>query len=329
MRWANPLWIAAALPALAAVAYAWRQESTRRAALVYPGSTETLRAAAAGAWARELPLLLRALVLVLCVLALARPQKILRQMAGLARGIDIMLVIDTSTSMRALDFNPLDRMGAAKAAAKHFISRRVSDRIGILVFGGDPALSCPRTLDYEALYEFIDGIYPGMTQSEGTAIGDGLAAAVNHLKESAAKSKVAILLTDGRNNAGLIDPFTAARAAKSMGIKVYTIATGKHGDALYPIDHPVLGRTLVKLPEDIDEEMLEKVAQEADGRYFRATNVQELSQIYEEIDRLEKTEVKLPETLSFQDLHARLLLPAAALFALELLLSSTWLLRIP
>ncbi|HVE12618.1 MAG TPA: VWA domain-containing protein [Elusimicrobiota bacterium] len=330
MRWASPACLLLILPALAVLWRARAAVEPRRAAAAFPGVGDILSVdPGAGAWVRGLPLLLRGAALLLFIVALARPQKVFSQAAGLAKGVDILLVLDTSTSMRALDFAPLDRITAAKNAAREFISKRVSDRIGILVFGGDPVLTCPLTLDYEALYGFLDDVSAGMTNSEGTAIGDAIAAAVGHLKDSSAKSKIVILLTDGRNNAGLIDPVTAARTAKSMGIKVYAIGTAKKGEALYPVDHPVLGRTLVKLQDDLDDDALTQIAAEADGRYYRATSSKELSQIYSEIDRLEKSAVKLPELFTYHDLHAWLVLPAVLLLAAELLLSRTALLRVP
>lgn len=330
MIWAHPGWLLAALPALGALWASWRYVEPRRAAAAYPSTGDILSLSpGAGAWVRLLPLVLKGASVLLLAAALARPQRQRAGAAAPAKGVDILLVLDTSTSMRALDFAPQDRMEAAKAAAREFISKRVSDRIGVLIFGGAPVLACPLTLDYEALYGFLEGVSPGMTGVEGTAIGDGLAAAAAHFKDSAAKSKIAVLLTDGRNNAGLVDPVTAARAARSLGIKVYVIGTAQKGAALYPVDHPLRGRTLVQLPDDLDEDTLTLVAAEAQGRYFRATNSKELSQIYSEIDRLEKSDVKLPELFTYHDLHAWLLLPAAALLALELALTRTVLLRIP
>jgi Ca-activated chloride channel family protein len=275
------------------------------------------------------PLALKALALALTVLALARPQSVRREPAGPAEGIDIVLVLDTSESMRALDFDPFDRMTAAKQAATDFIKRRVSDRIGLVVFGGEPLMACPPTLDYEALLGFLEDVKPGMTQSRGTAIGDGLAAAAAHLKDSPAKSRIAVVLTDGANNAGLVDPLTAGKAAKALGIKVYTIGTAKRGRAMVPVDHPVLGRQMVAIDDDLDEDLLTRVAEETGGRYYRATSAKELSEIYGDIDQLEKSAVDRPETVSYSDHYRRLLWPAALVLAAELLLGHTLLVRLP
>ncbi|MFH1723519.1 MAG: VWA domain-containing protein [Elusimicrobiota bacterium] len=331
MRLEQPLWLLLLLPALAALGVALREVLGSRASMTFPDASglRTLTSRASGLWVRWTPTLLKWAVLILAALALARPQTVTRQAVGLAEGIDILLVLDTSTSMQAIDFDPLDRMAAAKNAAREFVRGRASDRIGIVVFGGDPLLTCPLTLDYDALLGFLEDVHPGMTRSNGTAIGDGIAAAVNHLKDSEGRSKVAILLTDGRSNTGLVDPTTAAKTAHTFGIKFYAIGTGKRGEALVPVDDPVFGRRLVSIPDELDEDTLLKVAAETDGKYFRATNLDELKQIYAEIDRLEKTQYERPEIVSFDDLYAYILLPAVFLLGLEMLLTRTWLLRIP
>lgn len=331
MRLEQPWWLVSAAAVFAAAAASAWLAARRNAALVYPRAGELREATPR--WKRALvrwtPTALKTAALCLAVLALARPQTISRQTAGPTEGIDILLVLDTSLSMRALDFNPVDRMTAAKNAAREFIGHRLSDRIGIVVFGGDPLLSCPLTLDYEALLGYLDDVEPGMTQSEGTAIGDGIASAVGHLRDSTAKSKVLILLTDGRSNAGLVAPLVAAKTARTYGIKLYAIGTAKRGKALYPVDHPVFGRQLVEIPDDLDEEGLTRLANETDGRYFRATNMAQLSAVYREIDRLEKHEFERPEIVSYTDHIAWLIWPAALLTALEILLGGTVLMKVP
>lgn len=330
MRFEEPLWLLAALPVLAAGAASMFGWYGRRASLRFP---DAARLGHAPAWKARLvrgtsPALTVA-ALLLMVVALARPQKVARESAGPTEGIDILLVLDTSTSMNAIDFDPMDRMTAAKTAAIDFISKRVSDRIGALVFGADPLLMCPLTLDYEALRSFLGRVYAGMTHSDGTAIGDGLAAAVDHLKDSRAKSRIIILLTDGRSNTGLVDPLTAAKTARAFGIKVYAIGTAKRGEALVPVDSPLLGRRLVRIKDDLDEDTLLKIAAETDGKYFRAESARELSEIYSEIDRLEKTEYERPEIVSYTDILVPFLIPAALLLFGEMFLSRTVLLRIP
>lgn len=276
-----------------------------------------------------LPGALLAAAALLMVLALARPQRLRVLPPAGQEGTDILLAIDTSGSMRALDFNPKDRMSAAKDAAREFIRHRSSDRIGIVVFSGTAQLQCPLTADYAALTDYLDLVEVGMLRTDGTAIGDGLATALNHLKDAPGKTKTVVLLTDGRNNAGEIDPLTAAQTAQSLGIKVYTIGTGAKGPALFPVDDPVFGRRLVRLPEDLDEAALIAIARSTGGEYFRATSMKELYAVYAEIDRLEKAPMKTPPRVQRIDLYAWLLAPALLLLAGEALLSQTWLLTLP
>ncbi|MBI5631143.1 MAG: VWA domain-containing protein [Elusimicrobia bacterium] len=272
---------------------------------------------------------LKLAAMLLIIAALARPQKTAGRLVQSGQGIAIMLAIDTSQSMSAIDFAPADRLGAAKDTASRFIEGRAQDRIGAVVFGGAPQLACPLTVDYGALLSELSELYPNMTHAEGTAIGEGIISAVNHLKSSPAKSKVIILLTDGRNNAGLIDPVTAAKTAASFGIKLYAIGTAKRGQALMPVDDPLRGKVLVAIEDDLDEDLLKEVAQITQGSYFRATSLNELKEIYATIDRLEKSEVKLPEIASRGDLYFFPAGLAAILLLLEMAAAGTVLLRWP
>jgi Ca-activated chloride channel family protein len=249
---------------------------------------------------RQIPAFLVYGGLALSVLALARPRTILKGEEAHARGIDIMIALDTSGSMRALDFNPKDRMTVAKEATKNFISHRKYDRIGLVAFAGVAVLQCPLTLDYGALLEFLDQVDVGVTTTENTAIGTAIATAANHLKRSSAKSKVIILVTDGRNNSGEIDPMTAAKAAAGLGIKIYTIGVGIRGPSVIPVE-TAWGKQLVPIEEDLDEPALEEIAHATGGRYFRASSTKEFSEIYSEIDKLEKTEIKGPSIHEYRD----------------------------
>ena len=251
--------------------------------------------------------------MALGVVALARPQSVLPGAAEKARGIDIMIALDTSGSMRALDFDPLDRMAAAKKAARTFIMHRQYDRIGLVAFAGVAVLQCPLTLDYGALLDFLDQIEVGATGTENTAIGNAIATAVNHIKRSTAKTKILVLVTDGRNNSGEIDPMTAAKAAAALGIKIYTIGVGIHGQSMIPIQNPVFGRQLVPIDEDLDEPSLLSIAQETGGRYYRAASTKEFDEIYAQIDKLEKTEINAPPPQEFQDHYRGWLLLAMIL----------------
>lgn len=330
MRFEEPLWFLWTLPVLAAAAYAWHFLEGRRPALLFPGADrlKDLSPRLGRFWVRRGPTMLKTAVLLLGVAAMARPQTISRQQAGLTEGIDILLVLDTSMSMLAEDFEP-NRMGAAVAAARDFISGRTTDRIGILVFGSAPLLTSPLTLDHAALQEFLDDVEAGMIDQKGTAIGDGVAAAVSHLRESASKSKVIILLTDGSSNTGLLDPLTAAKLAKTYDIKIYAIGTAKRGVAFATVHDPRYGTRRFQIRDDLDEDTLLQIAAETGGRYFRATNSAQLTEIYSDIDELEKYEFDKPEFISFTDQHGLLLIPALLLLALEMLLSNTLLLRIP
>lgn len=274
--------------------------------------------------------LLRLMALVLMAVALSRPQEVTRTVLPPTQGVDIMLVIDTSGSMRALDFEPLSRMDAAKKAAAEFIKRRNNDRIGIVVFAGAALLQCPLTLDYDSLLEFLDQVDPSMTGTDGTAIGDAIATGTNHLKSSKAKSKVMVLLTDGRSNTGIIsDPALAAKAAAAYGIKIYAIGTAGKGPARAPISDPVMGTRYVMMNDDLDEETLSAVAKATGGEFYRAQNMAELQQIYSRIDSLEKTEFKSSVSISRRDQYLLFLLPAALLLLAEIFLSRTVFFRLP
>lgn len=331
MTWREPWWLLLAPVVLAAAAGAYWAFERRRACWPMPAGSE-LKDLTPRVWSwaiRAAPYALRASALALCAVAMARPQVVRRQAAGLTEGIDIMLSLDTSTSMRALDFDPMDRMGAAKETAKRFVRGRLTDRIGLVNFGGAAILSCPMTLDYDAVFDAIDALDAGMTGVEGTAIGEGIAASVNHLRAGRAPSKVLILLSDGRNNAGLIDPLTAARAAASLGIKIYAIGTARRGESILPLVDPARGKVMVPIQDDIDEPLMTQVAEATGGRYYRAEGLRQLTQIYDEIDRLERAPLDRPETVSFTDLYVWLLVPAMLLLTGELLLTRTLLLRIP
>lgn len=240
--------------------------------------------------------------LALAIVALARPRSLLKGDQARAQGIDIIVALDTSGSMRALDFNPKDRMEIAKKATRTFMTRRQFDRIGLVVFAGVSLLQCPLTLDYGALSEFLDQVEVGITSTENTAIGTAIASAAHHLKRSTAKSRVIILVTDGRSNAGEIDPLTAAKAAESRGIKIYAIGVGARGPSVIPVD-TVWGRQLVPIQEDLDEPGLQEIARATGGKYYRAASPKEFNDIYADIDKLEKTEIKGPSTREYKDLY--------------------------
>jgi len=276
---------------------------------------------------RDLPALVRVGALVLGILALARPQEQDVTRTRTAEGIDIMLVLDTSTSMRAEDFQP-NRFEAARDVASEFIRGRTSDRVGLVVFAAQAYTQAPLTLDYAFLQRMLDEVQIGVID-DGTAIGTALAMAVNRLKNTEAESKVAIVLTDGQNNRGEIDPATAAEVAESRGVRVYAIGVGSTGEAPYTLDRPFTGQQRQSVPVQIDEEMLRTVATTTGGRYFRATSKEALRQIYDEIGEMETSEVDEQVYTDVDERYPSFLVPAVLLVLLDLALATTVLRRFP
>lgn len=277
---------------------------------------------------RHLLFVLRLATIAFIIIALARPQSGQTEEEMITEGIDIILAMDISTSMRAEDFKPKNRLEAAKVVAKDFIQGRSNDRIGLVVFAAKSFTQCPLTLDYGILLNFLDQIEIGMIE-DGTAIGMGLANSINRLRESKAKSKVIILLTDGINNRGEIDPVTAAKIAKTLGIRIYTIGAGTRGEALYPLDDPLFGRRYVHMPVEIDEESLTKIADLTTGKYFRATDRQSLEKIYAEIGEMEKTKIEVKSFTRYSELFPPYLTLALLCFLIEILLANTVFRKIP
>ncbi len=277
---------------------------------------------------RFLLIVFRILAIAFFVIAFARPQAGTENREVSAETVDIMLALDVSGSMKAEDFKPHNRLYVAKEEIKTFVNKRTSDRIGLVVFSASSFTQCPLTLDYGVLLNFLDQVKFGMIK-DGTAIGMALANSINRLRESHSKSKVIILLTDGVNNAGQIDPLTAATIAKTMGVKIYTIGVGKPGNAMYPVDDPIFGKRYVYLPNEIDEEALREIAQKTGGKYFRAKSKEELEDIYDEIDQLEKTEIKVSEYIQYRELFVIFVYLGLAFLIFEMLLGHTFFRKIP
>lgn len=261
---------------------------------------------------RHILFVLRVVAITFLIIVLARPQRTDRYQDVSTEGIDIVLTQDISGSMLARDFKP-DRLDAAKNIATEFISGRPYDRIGLVVFSGESFTQCPITTDHAVLINLLHEIQSGMIE-DGTAIGMGLATAVNRIKDSKAKSKVIILLTDGVNNRGEIAPATAADIAKTFGIRVYTIGVGTQGTAPYPVQTPY-GIQYQDMPVEIDEGILQEIAQKTGGRYFRATDNDKLTQVYKEIDKLEKSKIDVKQ---FSRKEEKYLIPAVIAFFLLL-----------
>ena len=278
-----------------------------------------------------IPLILRCLAIALLVTALARPQEGRKSTEILSAGVDILLAIDTSGSMRAMDFEknnrPVDRLTVVKNVVSKFIDSREFDRIGMVVFGNEAFTQCPLTLDHDILHSFLDKLQIGVA-GDSTAIGSAIGVSVKRLKDLKSKSKVIILLTDGRNNVQNITPFQAAEIAKTFGIKIYTVGVGTRGQAPFPMNTP-FGQKMLMQRVAIDEDSLKKIAEQTGGRYFRATDSDSLKQIYAQIDSLEKSEVKWIDHSEYRELFPLFLIPALLLVLSEIVLTQTRLRRVP
>lgn len=275
---------------------------------------------------KHLPAVLRSLTFGVLIVALARPQTYSSGQNIYTEGIDIVMLLDISGSMLAEDFKP-NRVEAAKNVMNDFINGRVSDRIGLVVFARDSFTQCPLTIDYSVLKNLLKEIHTGMIE-DGTAIGNAIANGVNRLKDSKAKSKIMILLTDGVNNSGEVDPVTAAQIAAKFGIRIYTIGVGTMGEAPYPFQTP-FGVRYQMVPVEIDENLLQQIASITGGKYFRATNNQKLSDIYKEIDKLEKTRVEVTSYRHATELFYGWAGAGIILLFLELAISRTYLRKLP
>ena len=278
-----------------------------------------------------LPLILRIFSVMLLILALARPQEGHKSQEILSVGVDIMLALDTSGSMQALDFIKNEkrdtRLAMVKDVVSKFIENRPNDRIGMVVFGSEAYTQCPLTLDQGILQSFLSKLDIGMA-GDSTAIGSAVGIAVKRLKDLESDSKVIILLTDGRNNAGSLPPVQAAQTAKAFGIKIHTIGVGTHGKAPFLVNS-IFGQRYVYQEVDIDENTLKEISNLTGGKYFRATDLESLKSIYKQIDQMEKSEVKVLDHSEYTELFHYFLIPGILLLLSEIILSNTVLRRIP
>ena len=292
-------------------------------------SSEVFQLPEARSWKiylRHVPFLLRMVLIALLIVVLARPQSTNSWQNSSTEGIDIMLAMDISSSMLAQDLKP-NRLEAAKDVAASFINGRQNDNIGLVVFAAESFTQCPLTTDHTVLLNLFKDIQPGIIQ-DGTSIGLGLANAVSRIKDSQAKSKVIILLTDGVNNAGEIAPVTASEIAKTFGVRVYTIGVGTQGEAPYPFQ-TAFGIQYQNVPVEIDEPTLKQIAATTGGQYFRATDNASLKAIYEEIDQMEKTKISVQEFSKKQEEYMQWALLVLLLMLVEVLLKNTLLRNIP
>jgi len=292
-------------------------------------SLDLVRSAQGGrpAVLRLFPLGLRLAALFLLIIGLARPQGGVVQEEVMSEGVDIALVIDTSESMRAMDFNlgrdAATRLQVVKKVVDDFIDRRINDRIGLIVFGEEALIQCPLTTDYSVLKQTLGAVKRGMAGGN-TAIGNALGSAVTSLKELPGNSKIVVLLTDGENTTGILDPVQAARAAATYGIKVYTIGVGSKGRARFQTPFGIEYQEV-----SLDEDTLTAIADATGGRYFRATDTEGLERIYAIIDELEKTKVEVRQYTDYEELYPFALWPALLLLVLDVLLRATWLRTLP
>ena len=327
-RFADPQYLLflLALPVLAA--WYWKRRVRKGAAIRYSSLDLVLPAVKPGGGrVRHVLFALRTLALASLIVAFARPQSGFSGETILTEGIDIVLALDLSSSMLAEDLTPT-RVEAVKQVAASFVQGRQNDRIGLVVFAGQAFTQAPLTLDYNVMLSLLSELEVGMIE-DGTAIGMGLATAVKRLQESDAESKVVILLTDGRNNRGEIDPVTAAQMAQALDIKVYAIGAGTRGEAPITIDDPAYGRRRMRMRVDVDEPTLQAVAEQTGGRYFRATDTRSLEAIYSEIDELETTEIEVEHYTQYGELFHFPLALGLLVLVLEVGLGNTVLKKIP
>ena len=294
----------------------------RRAAIRFPSLAVVKRMPSSLVFRlRHVPIFFRFCAAALLSLALARPQQGESLEEVTSQGVDIILVQDVSSSMKTMDFKPKNRLTVAKSVMEDFILGRKHDRIGLVIFSGRSYTQCPLTLDYSVLIQLLRQVDFGRVE-DGTAIGTAILNGVNRLRGSNAKSKVMVLLTDGENNAGEVDPVTAARAAQALNIKVYTVGVGKEGEQPLEVDDPFFGKRIVPVLTKIDERMLREIADITGGKYFRAQDPKALQSIYQTIDTLEKSEIETTRFYRYRELF-----PGLAWLALMLLLAEALLLH--
>ena len=317
------------LVAVVPLTYWLRRRGARRTGTLRFSALDTVRQTGTGIriWLPRVPAMLGTAGVIAVIVALARPQTEITSETVLTEGVDIIMVMDVSSSMLAEDLEP-NRLEAAKGVAADFVGGRRNDRIGLVVFAGEAFTQAPLTLDYSVVRSLMGELRVGIIE-DGTAVGMGLGTAVKRLQASDAESKVVILLTDGRSNRGEIGPVTAARMAQALGVRVYTIGVGTRGDAPVPVADPLLGTRLVTMRVDIDEPTLQEIAELTGGRYFRATDNESLAAIYEEIDELERTEIEVENFTQYAERFGVVLAFALLLLLMEVGLSQTVLRKLP
>ncbi len=334
MELASPFWLILLL-ALPLLGLRLRTPGTARSGAVRFAENRALAGGASArvVAARALPWL-SLIALAMLIIAMARPRLLKEVVPVSAEGIDIVLALDISGSMKAEDFKPKNRFTVAREVLGDFVDGTAGDRLALVVFAGQAFTQCPLTLDYDMLRGLLEQVEIGMIE-DGTAIGMAIATSAARLEKSEATSRVIILLTDGVNNAGQIDPITAAKAAGALGIKIYAVGVGSPEGALIPLGDSIFGTRYARNPDGsyqrtkIDEETLTKVAQLSGGEYFRAVDTEALERIYDHIRKLEKSRFEVKEYRRYDELAGRLIWPALLILALQAFLSCTWLRKIP
>ena len=332
-RFADPLWLALALLVLARIALLWRDRRKRFGAFGFSSLSLVAPARGLRAATSAIPFALESLALLALIVALARPQRVVRLAAGDRFGIDIVIALDASGSMAAEDFRPRNRFAVAKDLIAEFIRRRQDDRIGVVTFGSRAATRVPITYDRRVAEVILDQAEIG-DHGNGTAIGHALATSVNRLRTSKTNSRVVILVTDGVNNSGSIDPIVAAQLAARSGIKVYTIGVGSEGPVPLPVkrQNPFTGQIetiYTHIRGELDEKSLSAIAAMTGGEFFRATDARALSTVLARINQLEKTRLSAPKREDVDELYVYPLAAGIALFGLALLGSEMWWLKVP
>ena len=327
MHFRNPemLWLLILLPSM--LFYFWKVKRFKRPRIRF-SSNEAFRYYRPTLRQRliNLPILLRVASVGFIIIALARPQSSSRASNVKTEGISVMIALDISSSMLAEDFKP-NRIEAAKKVAMDFIDGRPNDLIGMVIFSGESFTQCPLTSDHQVLKELVKSVKPGLVK-DGTALGDGLATAIDRVRNSSTKTKVVVLITDGVNNSGSIAPLTAGEIGKTFGVRIYSIGVGTRGMAPYP-QKTIFGVQYQNVPVQIDDELLTKVAEATDGRYYRAVNNKRLEAIFNEIDKLEKSKIEVTEFKRYTEEYLPFALLAFILLVVEMLLRYTWLRSLP
>lgn len=319
IRFLNPLWLYVLIIIPLYWLYEWKFLHKRKPRVNYPLIKIIKSINHTNHWIMYLPILAKSMMLTLLIFSLARPQLIQVKKNINTKGVDIVFALDISGSMLAVDFKPVNRMEAAKKVAAKFVAKRDTDRIGIVTFAEHAYTQAPLTLDYKIILQVIENLKVDEEQS-GTAIGNGIATAITRLKDSKAKSKVIILITDGINNAGEIDPFSAAELAKTLGIKVYCVAVGSQGEVDYPFVDPIFGVQYQKVKIDMDVNSLNKIAQiTGTNKASVATNTNELDKILSDINKMEKTDIKQKNYYEYVELFHYLLILLALILLFEIL----------